>query len=770
MFKKFFSAFQSKLQNKKNNFAFISFLIIMVTVVIWFLFGSTVCYLNALDLSSVNYLNLDKVKIFEVNAAADNYYVSVDGSDSNSGTEANPFRTVQKAINSSVSGDTIYINSGTYELSGFSKTINKSISLIGEDKNTTVLNNIGKLTFTRGFMVRNLKFTNYQDTIFNLSAGSGDTISGIYIEDCIFGKVSLSGKKPIVLGRYSLSSDATLTDVHISNCDFLGVTVNDEVLGIYLYEGIKNNIYITNNNFYDFVSTNDYKGGSAIYIGSNGSRDVTDHIYIKDNYIEHIVGGNKSSDGNNYPETHGILVYGEDIEVIRNTVKDLNSGQDHEAIYLKASNSRVSDNFIKDCGSGSGGSDLSVKGGRENHDNIVSGNKIIGDRPGRATLINGNVLFKNNYIKKTNGFNGADVYYASNGSGTIVRDNYIEIKESKAIVVRETSNASITGNVAISYNGTPIDSNGASTSGNITCTGYDCDGFSVSNDSCQNQGYLCCASCGSTSYSQYDSDCYSGGVCCSECNFDISSDNYCGDSSCNGSETCSTCPSDCGECPTECGNGNCEDGETCSTCPTDCGSCPDTSNLISNLTPTNYQTANLTEGDGYYIDRDYTITNIPTDYQNLLWIKTANDDKTTTGDSHITFTADKDIKVYIAYDQRFTTTPSWLSTWTNENQSIGVTDETNLDLYSKTFSEGEEVTLGGNNSDNPENNSMYAVLLKESLITHTQGDLNQDGQVNSMDWSQMRSHWFTNNTASDLNNDGTVNSLDFSIMNQNWTG
>jgi hypothetical protein len=50
----------------------------------------------------------------------------------------------------------------------------------------------------------------------------------------------------------------------------------------------------------------------------------------------------------------------------------------------------------------------------------------------------------------------------------------------------------------------------------------------------------------------------------------------CGDGFCNGSETCSTCPSDCGGAcsPTEvCGNGSCGSGETCGNCSADCGTC-----------------------------------------------------------------------------------------------------------------------------------------------------------------------------------------------------
>jgi len=46
--------------------------------------------------------------------AGDVYYVATNGSDSNPGTEAQPWRTVQKAADTLVAGDTVYIRTGTY--------------------------------------------------------------------------------------------------------------------------------------------------------------------------------------------------------------------------------------------------------------------------------------------------------------------------------------------------------------------------------------------------------------------------------------------------------------------------------------------------------------------------------------------------------------------------------------------------------------------------------------------------------------------------------
>jgi MYXO-CTERM domain-containing protein len=49
-------------------------------------------------------------------AHATDYYVATTGSDSNAGTMAAPFATLQKGINTAVAGDTVYIRGGTYSI------------------------------------------------------------------------------------------------------------------------------------------------------------------------------------------------------------------------------------------------------------------------------------------------------------------------------------------------------------------------------------------------------------------------------------------------------------------------------------------------------------------------------------------------------------------------------------------------------------------------------------------------------------------------------
>ncbi len=62
--------------------------------------------------------NLSKVILFSIFATqaifARDYYVSTKGSDSNDGTLQHPFKTIQKAADIAIAGDTVYVRGGTY--------------------------------------------------------------------------------------------------------------------------------------------------------------------------------------------------------------------------------------------------------------------------------------------------------------------------------------------------------------------------------------------------------------------------------------------------------------------------------------------------------------------------------------------------------------------------------------------------------------------------------------------------------------------------------
>ena len=131
-----------------------------------------------------------------------------------------------------------------------------------------------------------------------------------------------------------------------------------------------------------------------------------------------------------------------------------------------------------------------------------------------------------------------------------------------------------------------------------------------------------------------------------------------------------------------------------------------------NLFPTNYLQSSLTIGNQYYVDRTYTITNIPIKYSDLKMIKTANADKMKVGlDFHFDVCTNSD--VYVAYDRRLTTIPNWISSnYTFTGDTISVSDILmgHFKVWKRTVTPGR-ITFGDNQGVT--NSSMYFVFYKE---------------------------------------------------------
>jgi hypothetical protein len=100
-----------------------------------------------------------------------------------------------------------------------------------------------------------------------------------------------------------------------------------------------------------------------------------------------------------------------------------------------------------------------------------------------------------------------------------------------------------------------------------------------------------------------------------------------------------------------------------------------------------------------HTDRNYTHTSVPGSVQGSTFIRTANDDKSASNTSFLSFSVNRDVKVYVAYDVRGTpggggALPNWLRGWSEAGPTLGTTDVAHR-LYSMDFVAGT-VTLGGN--------------------------------------------------------------------------
>ncbi|WP_162053456.1 malectin domain-containing carbohydrate-binding protein [Pontibacter pamirensis] len=130
------------------------------------------------------------------------------------------------------------------------------------------------------------------------------------------------------------------------------------------------------------------------------------------------------------------------------------------------------------------------------------------------------------------------------------------------------------------------------------------------------------------------------------------------------------------------------------------GSTSSSTALVSNVSATtgkSYALADLAVGVKHYTDRTYQVTSVPSSVSGASLIQAANDDKTNTSSSLLSFDLNQNATVYVAYDPRATVLPTWLSGWQKLTDRVGVDDAkiSHMDLYSKGFAAGK-VSLGGN--------------------------------------------------------------------------
>ena len=124
--------------------------------------------------------------------------------------------------------------------------------------------------------------------------------------------------------------------------------------------------------------------------------------------------------------------------------------------------------------------------------------------------------------------------------------------------------------------------------------------------------------------------------------------------------------------------------------------------MLDNLTPSlvaPYLKQNLIEsGDKYYVDEAFTITgSIPPELSGGRWIMTANSDKSNSTTNYTSFTVDRPVTVYIAYDAGAIQPPNWMGGYSNTGLTLQTTDPLSpiLDIYSASYPAGS-ITLGGN--------------------------------------------------------------------------
>ena len=128
----------------------------------------------------------------------------------------------------------------------------------------------------------------------------------------------------------------------------------------------------------------------------------------------------------------------------------------------------------------------------------------------------------------------------------------------------------------------------------------------------------------------------------------------------------------------------------------------------------------IADGDRQYIDREFTFSSLG-DLAGTTCIRTANADKSLSGDQFLSFSANRHVTVYVAYDNRVSAPPPWLSSWDNDGERTGISEAypDGITVYSRRFDAGT-VSIGANGATEYE--SMYGVFVDavgdETFVSH----------------------------------------------------
>ena len=236
------------------------------------------------------------------------YYVSITGNDANLGTQTQPWKTIQRANNILIAGDTLYIRGGTYD-------IQTQDNHIAPANSGTATNYI---TY-KNYPGENVIIQGHYPTV-------GDWFDGILID----------GKSYIVIDGF------TIRGFHAGvKCQAPGhhIVVRNNILEFNSEEGfsavnasagttqqscdyltVENNVMRSNGYRYDtgLPATGKYEGwGSGISINAHENPYVFDtdfsyfHSYIRRNKIYHNfdgTGGNYTPGASNHTDGNGIIL------------------------------------------------------------------------------------------------------------------------------------------------------------------------------------------------------------------------------------------------------------------------------------------------------------------------------------------------------------------------------------------------------------------------------------------------------------------------------
>ena len=347
------------------------------------------------------------------------------------------YTRIQDAIDNASDGDTVFVYTGTYYEY---IVIDKTINLVGEDKNTTIIDGGGEsdniieitaeMTNFSGFTIQNNSFDEHINTKHGIFLESNHTkISEVIIKNTPSGIMCISNNNSIINNSFT----------------------NNTLFGIVVYgenNTINNNTFINDGIGLDYnapmqksVKHNTINGKPIVYLQNQSNQIISnagqvilgncDNITVKDLHISNI--------------TYPIQIFrAENISFVNNTVINGFYGlyTDHSDNIL------IKNNVMNDliCGVAS-----SNNGRIEIVDNLIENMHVTGGFPYSALWVIGVLLMhsRSNVIISNNTFNDIHSNYMDMDNGGAILINYHERRND---ILNKGNNINNTGHgIYISY-------------------------------------------------------------------------------------------------------------------------------------------------------------------------------------------------------------------------------------------------------------------------------------------------------------------------------
>ena len=223
-------------------------------------------------------------------SAQQDFYVSTNGDDGNSGTLASPFATIQNAIDNITAGSTIYILAGTYStetiwLDNLHGSIGSTITIRNYQNDEVIVNGTSLTTDAEIFFIENTSFV---------------TIQGIIIEN----NERNNATGILVMGN---CQDISITNCELRNINFSAnasdvATSNDNAYPLLVFgdngTNANTNILITNNIIHDCRTG--WSEGLAINGNVDGFEITLNEVYNISNIGIDAIGYEGTASTNDY--------------------------------------------------------------------------------------------------------------------------------------------------------------------------------------------------------------------------------------------------------------------------------------------------------------------------------------------------------------------------------------------------------------------------------------------------------------------------------------